>query len=331
MSPKISIVIPCYNEEGNVRQTLRAIAQLYRERSAEVEIIAVNDGSRDGTWKAISEVSQEIPNLVGINLIDNFGQSAAYQAGIDASRGRYVLFTSADLETDPKHLLTVEKHLDEGYDFVNTNRVNRWAKPSDDEREKKSLKNLKSQLANWLISKVSGATCKDRGSGTKGLVATVAKQIRFYTEMHRFIPDYVHMYTQRSLEFDVEFQDRQFGTSAYLGQNRSLKVLLDIITLGFMLNFAKKPFKSSPGRLLGISGFLLFALGGLGLAYLLALKMSGHSIGDRPLLVISVLFIIIGFQAVVLGIVGELLMRIYFESSGRKTYLVRETLSGERR
>ncbi|MFZ4712632.1 MAG: glycosyltransferase family 2 protein [Bacteriovoracaceae bacterium] len=319
---KVSVIIPCYNEEENIAQTIQAIVNVL-ETVCSFEIIAVNDGSKDGTWNVLLSLIQKFSSVKAINFMTNFGQSAAYQAGIDVATGEYVLTISADFETDPAHLVTVIKYLDEGYDFVNTNRVNRWVANASDQ-EGFSLKNLKSSLANKLIEKISNVKVSDRGSGMKGMRAIIAKNIKFYTEMHRFIPDYASLYGAKIIEFDVDFQDRQFGASAYLGQNRTLRVILDLITLAFMLNFSKKPFKAAPGRLLGLSGLTMLSTGFLSFIYLMIIKLMGYNIGQRPLLIISVLLIILGFLAITMGVIGELLMRVYFESSGRKTYMVRE-------
>jgi hypothetical protein len=167
---------------------------------------------------------------------------------------------------------------------------------------------------------------KDRGSGMKGFKKDIVKNLRLYGEMHRFIPDYVSVYGPRMVEFDVEFKDRDAGESYYKGQKRTFKVLLDIMTLSFMLYFARKPFKAMPGRLFGFTGAIVSGVGGIFGVYLLILKLLGHSIGNRPLLTLSFLFIIVGIQSMMLGMLGELMMRVYFESSGRKTYMVREVV-----
>ena len=142
--------------------------------------------------------------------------------------------------------------------------------------------------------------------------------------MHRFIPDYVSVYAPRMIEFDVDFKDREYGESYYKGHKRTIKVLLDLVTLYFMLYFARKPFKAMPGRLFGFTGVVLSGVGGIFGLYLLILKIMGQSIGNRPLLTLSVLLIIVGIQSIMFGMVGELVMRSYFESSGRKTYMIRD-------
>ncbi|MFZ2664213.1 MAG: glycosyltransferase family 2 protein [Patescibacteria group bacterium] len=313
----ISIVIPCVNEEENINRTLDGLLDLARGHKYAFEIIAVNDGSKDKTWEVIRKYANAHAEVKGINLMTNFGQSAAYMAGFDLAEGDYIITVSADLEIPLENINKVIDYLDDGYDFVNTNRANRWGGG-------KSGRAKQSGLANRIIGKVSGVYVKDRGSGMKGFRRDIAKNLRLYGEMHRFIPDYASVYGPRTIEFDVDFKDRDFGQSYYKGHKRTFKVLLDIMTLYFMLYFARKPFKAMPGRLFGFTGAVVSGVGGLIAFYLLVLKIMGQSIGSRPLLMLSVLLIVVGIQSMMLGMLGELMMRIYFESSGRKTYIVRE-------
>ncbi len=315
----LSIVIPCYNEEKNINRTFDGLLGLLKTNPVlskyNSQIIAVDDGSKDGTWKVISGYAQKEPAIQGVRLMGNFGQSCAYQAGFDASTGDFVVTVSADLEIPLENIAKVVELLEQGYDFVNTNRKNRWG------GEKKA----KSGLANKIISKVSGVSMQDRGSGMKGFSRVLVDNLKFYGDMHRFIPDYLTVYRAKMTEFDVEFKDRDFGVSAYKGSKRTIQVLLDIITLAFMLKFARKPFTMMPGRLFGFTGAVISGFGGLGMVYLFILKLLGFSIGDRPLLIASVLMVIVGVQLIMTGLLGELMMRVYFESSGRKTYAIRET------
>lgn len=313
----ISIVIPCYNEEENINRTFDGLLELIRGHKYEFEIIAVNDGSKDKTWEVIRKYSNAHPEIKGVNLMTNFGQSAAFMAGFDLAAGDYVITVAADLETPLENINKVIDYLDDGYDFVNTNRLNRWGGG-------KSGRAKQSGLANMIIGKISGVYVKDRGSGMKGLRRDIAKNLRLYGEMHRFIPDYSSVYGARFIEFDVEFKDRDYGESYYKGHKRTFKVMLDIMTLFFMLYFARKPFKAMPGRLFGFTGAIVSGVGGLIAAYLFVLKIMGQSIGNRPLLTLSVLLIMVGIQSMMLGMLGELMMRVYFESSGKKTYMVRE-------
>ena len=315
----VSIVIPCHNEEENISRTLDGLFKVIENHRYTFEIIAVDDGSKDGTWEVIRRYANTHPEVRGVNLMTNFGQSCAYMAGFDIAAGDYVITVSADLESSLENINKIIDLLDEGYDFVNTNRAQRWGAG-------KSGRAKQSGLANFIIGKISGVHMKDRGSGMKGFRREIVKNLKLYGEMHRFIPDYVSVYGAKMTEFDVDFKDRDFGVSYYKGHKRTFKVLLDLMTLAFMLYFARKPFRAMPGRLFGFTGALISGLGGLMGVYLLILKMMGQSIGNRPLLTLSVLLIIVGVQSMMLGMLGELMMRTYFESSGRKTYMVREII-----
>ena len=317
----ISIVIPCYNEEKNINRTLDALLDLTSDHKYNFEILPVNDGSKDNTWGVIKDYAQKHDKIIGINQMTNYGQSAAYQAGFDNAKGDYVVIFSGDLEVPVENINTVIDYLDEGYDFVNTNRMDRWGGEKDGD----ASRGVKSGLANKIIAKISKVEMQDRGSGLKGFRKNVLDNLRFYGEMHRFIPDYLSVYGAKMIEFDVEFKDREYGESAYTGSNRTVRVLLDLMTLAFMLYFAKKPFYAMPGRLFGFTGAIIAGLGVLINMYLVALKLvTGADIGGRPLLTAGVLMVIVGVQSVMMGMLGELLLRIYFESSDRKTYSTRE-------
>lgn len=323
MGNLISIVIPCYNEEKNINRTLDDLLSLAQSKGYDFEILPVNDGSKDDTWEVIKQYAAKHKNIHGINLMGNFGQSAAYQAGFDNSRGEYVLTISADLEIPVENVVSVIEKLDEGYDFVNTNRKGRHNAISTE----KGTRQVKSGVANKLIARISHVNMEDRGSGLKGFRRILIENLRLYGEMHRFIPDFVSIYRPKMIEFDVEFKDRDFGVSAYKGSKRTIKVLLDLVTLWFLLYFAKKPFYAMPGRLFGFTGAILAGLGGITGAYLSFLKLFlGIPIGNRPLLILAMMLVVVGVQSFMLGLIGELMMRIYFEASGRKTYVIRELL-----
>lgn len=313
----VSIVIPCYNEEKNINRTLDGLLEEEKNCKYKFEIIAVNDGSKDETWGVIKEYSEKYSNIIGINQMGNFGQSQAYQAGFDVASGDYVLICSADLETPLKYIKEVTDKLDEGYDFVNTNRKGRWG----------GERAAKSGMANKIIQKISGVQIVDRGSGMKGMISPIAKGLKFYGEMHRFIPDYVSVYGAKIIEIDTEFKDRDFGKSAYSGHKRTIKVLLDLVTLYFMLYFARKPFKAMPGRLFGFGGAVIAAIGAIISIILIFDKIVlGANLADRPLFTLSIFMFVLGVVTAMLGMLGELMMRIYFESSGRRPYMVREII-----
>lgn len=317
----VSIVIPCWNEEKNINRTFDALLKLVDSHTYDFEIIAVNDGSKDGTWDVIKSYAKKYEVIKGVNLMKNHGLSQAYQAGFDTSSGDYVITLAADLEIPIENINKVIDRLDDGFDFVNTNRAKRWGGSA-------LKRQVTSGAANKIIAKISGVDMQDTGSGLKGFTRQLIDNIELYGEMHRFIPAYLSQYTDKMVEFDVEFKDREYGKSAYAsGFSRTIKVVLDLLTLTFMLYFAKKPFYMMPGRLFGFTGAVLTGLGGLISVYLGVLKFGyGQSIGSRPLFTVGVLLIIIGIQSMMTGMLGELMLRTYFESSGRKTYTVREII-----
>ncbi|MFH1648343.1 MAG: glycosyltransferase family 2 protein [Patescibacteria group bacterium] len=314
----VSIIIPCVNEEKNINRTIDKLLDIAKNHRHSFEIIAINDGSTDNTWGVIKEYAEKYPEIKGINFMTNYGQSAAYTAGFETAKGDYVVVASADLEIPLENINRVIEFLDQGYDFVNTNRKGRWGKGS---------RSFVSKVANLIIERTSKVKVKDTGSGVKGITKNIAKNLKLYGGMHRLIPQYASVYGPRFIEFDVDFKERDYGESAYKGQKRTLGVLLDILTLSFMIYFAKKPFRAMPGRLFGFTGAVVSGLGGIIAFYLLILKIMGESIGNRPLLTLSVLLIIVGIQSMMMGLIGELMMRVYFESSGRKPYMIRETIN----
>lgn len=317
----VSVVIPCYNEEKNIDKTFDELLKLIDSHKYDFEIIAVNDGSKDDTWTVIKEYAEKHDVIVGVNQMRNYGLSDAYQAGFDVSTGDYVITLAADLEIPIKNVERVIAYLDQGYDFVNTNRVDRW-------QGSKFSRQITSGTANKLITRISKVEIADRGSGLKGFRRVMVDNLRLYGEMHRFIPDYLSIYGAKMKEFDVKFKDREYGESAYnSGFGRTVKVVLDMLSLTFLLYFSRKPFYMMPGRLFGFTGAMITGLGGIIGVYLAILKfVFGQSIGNRPLLTAGVLLIIVGVQSMMMGLLGELLLRIYFESSGRRTYTVREVV-----
>lgn len=314
----VSVVIPCINEEKNIDRTLDGLLEEAKKSHYNFEIIAVNDGSTDDTWSVMERYASKHKNVIAVNQMANFGQSQAYQAGFDLAKGDYVVLCSADMETPLHYVHTVIEYLDAGYDFVNSNRLNRWG----------GERAVKSGYANKIIAKLSGVTVKDTGSGLKGMITPIAKNMKLYGEMHRFLPVFASVYGAKIVEFDTEFKDREYGVSYYKGHKRTIKVILDLVTMTFMLYFAKKPFLTMPGRLFGFTGAAMALLGAF-VAFVLILErlFLGEQLSDRPLFTMSILTVLLGVVMTMLGMLGELLMRVYFESSDRRPYMAREILN----
>ncbi len=320
----ISIITPCLNEEKNIERFPEELLAVLDKCEFKYELIAVDDGSsKDNTWKALETLANKYPQVTAIKHSRNYGMGAAYQTGFDASKGDYVIYYSSDLEISAHDIKRVVEKLDDGYDVVNTNRKGRW----EESGETSTLRTFPSKIANALITKISGVSVKDTGSGLKGFRRFVLENLKIYGDMHRFLPAYSSLYTKRITEFDVEYHERTYGQSAYGSLKRTFSVFLDLFTMKFMLSFSTKPFSMMPGRIFGSAGLFFFILGCLGSAYLLFVKVFfAESIGQRPLLIVSLVLIIFGVQLAMTGLLGELLMRIYFEGSGRKPYISTETV-----
>lgn len=318
----VSIVIPCYNEEKNIERFPNELFPILDDLKYDYEVIAVDDGSaKDKTWETLEKMANKYPQFHALKHSRNYGMGAAYQTAFDKSRGEYVITYSADLEISPKYIAEVVEKMDEGYDMVNTHRTGRW----QGNGMSSLLRTIPSKMANKMIISVSGVDIKDTGSGLKGFRRFIIDNLRIYGDMHRFLPAYSSLYTKRITEFEVDYIDRTYGQSAYGSIKRTFAVFLDLFSMKFILNFATKPFSMMPGRVFGTLGIGAFALGGLISMYLAILKIGfGESIGNRPLLLAAALLIIAGVQLIMTGLIGELLMRTYFESSNKKVYIVSE-------
>lgn len=318
----VSIVIPCYNEEKNIPLVYKALTETLKAANFNYELIFIEDGSKDGTWDELFKLSDD-KRVKLLRHGKNMGMTQAYQNGFDHSKGDYVLTYSSDIEIDPKEILNVVEKLDEGYDVVNTHRVGRWTG-----KKTSFLRTIPSKIANELIVKVTGVRLKDNGSGLKGFKRFIIKNLRMYGEMHRYFAAYCGLYTDKITEIEVGYKDRVYGTSSYGSITRTFKVFFDLFSLKFLVSMSKKPYNLMPGRLFGSVGVGLFGVGSIIGIYLLSLKLIwGQSIGDRPLLMMAVLFLILGVQLFMTGLLGELLMRIYFDTGDKDIYTLKEEIN----
>lgn len=319
----ISIVMPCYNEEKNIERYEKELFPVLEKLSKNYEVILIDDGStKDNTWKIIKELAKKYDKVIGVKHSRNYGMGAAYQTGFDRAKGEYVIVYSSDLEIKPEEIKKVVQKMDEGYDLVNTHRVGRW---SEGGGFTSALRRIPSKIANFLIKRISGVEVKDTGSGLKGFRKFITDNLKIYGDMHRFLPAYASLYTKNFYEFEVEYQERTYGQSAYGSLLRTFSVFLDLFTMKFMLSFATKPFTMMPGRLFGSTGIISFTVGSIATLYALFLKFGlGQPIGQRPLFIGGLLLTVFGMQLIMTGLLGELMMRTYFESSNRTPYLVSE-------
>lgn len=298
----ISIIIPCYNEEANIADCITAVTAVMDQGQDNYEIIAVNDGSNDDTLQVLNELESVQPKLIVLDMMRNFGQTAAYQAGLDAACGSHVLFFSGDLEIPADQIPKVVEQIDLGHDFVNTLRTDRWG----------GSHALKSKLANELLNRISGLKLSDRGSGLKGMSAQLAKSLRLYGEWHRFLPDLASIHTSRIVELEVPFEERKAGVSSYKGKFKSAAVFFDLGTVAFTIHSQRKPYQFLPGRLFGFAGIVIAAVGLTISAWLVAEKIFlGASLSNRPLFLISIMTTIVGLMMIMFGMLGELIMQIY--------------------
>ena len=301
-SHRLSIVVPMYNEVDNVEPFVTAVHEALNDYPFEWELLIVNDGSRDGTRQRLDEQAQlRGPHVRPIHLWRNFRQTAAMQAGIDASRGDVIVTLDGDLQNDPKDIpKLVARLLKEDLDLVAGWRENR--------QDGLWLRKVPSKIANRIIRKITQLEFKDLGCSLKAYRASVLKRVSLYGEMHRFIPAWMATVTSpaRMAEEPVSHHARAHGESKY-GISRTLRVVLDLLSVNFFLRFA-----SRPGHFFGGVGLSITLIGGLILTYLAALKISGEDIGGRPLLWLGFFCVLGGLQFLTTGVLSELLIRIYY-------------------
>jgi glycosyltransferase involved in cell wall biosynthesis len=311
--PEISIVVPLFNEAPNLKELAEGVLEVMRPLERTFELVFIDDGSTDESLTILRAMTAEIPELRVAVLRRNFGQSAAMTAGFDHARGEIIVSMDGDLQNDPRDIPQLIAPLEEGYDLVSG-----WRK---DRHDPFLSKRLPSRIANWLISRATGIKLHDYGCTLKAYRGDVARELLLYGELHRFIPVLASLYGSRITERVVTHHPRSKGTSKY-GIGRTYRVLLDLLLMVFSQKFATRPL-----QFFGLNGGFLFAIGLVIELYLTWVKLGrGEDIGGRPLLVLGALLIITGIVLAGLGLVGELVVRTYYESSGKRSYAVREVL-----
>ncbi|MEK7594979.1 MAG: glycosyltransferase family 2 protein [Patescibacteria group bacterium] len=324
MKKGVSLVIPIYNEEKNIPLLYLDVKPVMESLGLEYELIMVDDGSKDASWQELLKISASDKKVKLLRHGRNMGLTQGYQDGFDHCSFEYVLIMASDLENDAKEILRVIQKLEEGYDVVNTNRVSRW----QNKKSTSILRTFPSKVANALIANITGVKLKDNGSGLKGFKRFVVDNLKMYGEMHRYFVSYCSVFTKKITEIDVIYKERIYGKSDYGSITRTFKVFLDLFSLKFLVSLSTKPYHLMPGRLFGSVGIGMSFLGSVLTFYLLIDKFFfGNPIGSRPLLIFSFLFVVLGVQLIMTGFLGELLMRIYFESGGRKIYTVSDRIN----
>jgi glycosyltransferase involved in cell wall biosynthesis len=310
----LSLIIPVYNEAQNLPILYDSIQKTLNPIQCIWEVIFVDDGSRDNSFDVLkSLVEQDLEHVRVIAFRRNFGQTAAITAGFDHAHGEIIVLLDADLQNDPADIPMLLAKLDEGYDLVSG-----WRK---DRKDNRLTRTLPSNIANGLISWVTGVHLHDYGCSLKAYRKEALEGFRLYGEMHRFIPVFAHSVGARITEIPVRHHERKFGQANY-GLDRTLKVILDLFTVKFLLNYSLKPM-----RLFGGVGMLLFSGGGILLLYLFIRRiLEAISVLRSPLFQLAVMFVILGSQSILMGLIAELLSRTYHESQSKPTYTIRTVL-----
>jgi glycosyltransferase involved in cell wall biosynthesis len=314
--PYLSVVVPIYNEQESIPTLYERLTAALTVLAQPFEIIAVDDGSRDGSFALLRDLAAADERLRVVRFRRNFGQTAAFSAGFDRARGDWIVTIDADLQNDPDDIPAMLAKAEDGYDVVSGWRARR--------QDPFINRRLPSIIANRLISWATGVRLHDYGCSLKVYRAEVVKNISLYGELHRFIPAIASWQGVAVTELPVNHAPRRFGTSKY-GIGRTTRVLLDLITVRFLLSYSTRPM-----QVFGLIGLLSGIGGGLLLGYLGYVRLIvGQNIGDRPLLLLAVLMVMIGVQFLGMGLLGELMMRTYYETQQKPIYVIREELNGE--
>jgi glycosyltransferase involved in cell wall biosynthesis len=312
----ISVVIPVYNEEESINGMYHELTEALQETGLPYELLFVDDGSTDSSVQRLLQIASTDASLRIIEFRRNFGQTAAMAAGLEHSRYDYVVTLDGDLQNDPREIPRMIEELERtGADMVAGWRKNR--------QDKFVSRKLPSMIANWIISKSTDVALHDYGCSLKLMRGEVARGIKLYGEMHRFIPALAAEMGCKIVELPVNHRARQFGTSKY-GISRTIRVILDLLTVKFLLGYSKRPI-----HLFGTLGLAFGGVGSLTLAVLAYERLVMHmAIGNRPLLILGVMMVIIGMQFLVFGLLAEVLTRTYHESQQKKIYSVRRYIEG---
>lgn len=311
----LSVVIPVYNEHENLPHLQQAVNDALMPLTKSWEVILVDDGSKDNSAEILETIASQDPQHFRVIILRrNFGQTAAIAAGIDHAVGDVIVLMDGDLQNDPFDIPMMLQKLDEGYDVISGWRINR--------QDKFLTRRLPSNLANWMISTVTGVPLHDYGCTLKAYRREVITSFHLYGEMHRFIPAFANSVGAKILEVPVKHHARKYGKAKY-GLERTLKVMLDLFTVKFLSTYANKPI-----YLFGGTGLVFMALSFITLLYLFVRRIFfGISPFDSPLFVVSIMVVIMSFQSILMGLIAELQVRTYHESQGKPTYNIRKMIN----
>ncbi len=324
----LSIVLPVYNEAGSLPGLIHELTAVLDQLGRSYEVIAVDDGSSDDSVAVLRRLQKQESHLRIVQFRRNFGQTAAFAAGFDYARGEIIITIDADGQNDPADIPRLLEVMEEGnYDLVGGWRQNR--------REPFLTRKLPSMIANWLIANASDVRLHDRGCSLKALRQDLVKQMHLYGELHRFIPEIASQIGARVAEVVVNDRPRKVGQSKYGALSRTPRVILDLLTVSFLLSFSSRPM-----QLFGTVGMLSSGIGGLILMYLAGTKIVNgllygeeayrtFRVGSNPWTMLAVLLVVVGVQFLMMGLLGEILTRTYHETQDKPIYVVRQVLEGE--
>ncbi|RUM40784.1 MAG: glycosyltransferase [Desulfobulbus sp.] len=312
----LSIVIPLLNEEENIPELYSELTEVLATINRSSEMVFVDDGSTDTSFQLLEKLQEEDPRVVVVSFRKNFGQTAAMAAGFDYARGDVIVTMDADLQNDPRDIPLLLEKIDEGNDVVTGWRYDR--------KDAFINRRLPSMIANKIISKTTGVNLHDYGCTLKAFRQEIIKTIKLYGEMHRFIPAIASGMGISIAEVKVNHRARKYGTSKY-GISRTFRVILDLLTVKFLLSYSTRP----------IHVFGMFGLASSGLGFAIAFIMmlqrqfSGTPMADRPLLLLAILLLFMGVQFITIGLLAELQARTYHESQDKPIYYIQQVLQAE--
>jgi glycosyltransferase involved in cell wall biosynthesis len=311
----ISLVIPIHNEEPSILPLYDRLTSVMERLQRPYEILFIDDASTDRSFDLLANLVETDARLKVIRLRRNFGQTAALSAGFDEASGEIIISMDGDLQHDPEDIPALLEKIEQGWDIASGWRKNRV--------DNAVTRKIPSRIANWLMAKASGVKLHDFGTTFKAYRAEILKDVNLYGELHRFIPALANLYGARVIEVPIKNTPRAAGDSHY-GLSRTFRVMYDIVTIKFLLTYFTRPM-----HFFGSLGLIGTILGGLIMFYLFVYKLLGNEIAIQhgPLMIAGALLLLTGVSMFSTGILGEMLMRTYFESQGRRIYAVREIRS----
>ena len=311
MTPELSIVIPVRNESPNIKPLYDELTESLGRYGRSYELVVIDDGSTDDTFAQLAALQAIDPRVRVIRFRRNFGQTAAFSAGIKHARGAMVVTSDGDLQNDPRDIPTMVALIEQGHDIVCG-----WRK---DRKDTFITRRVPSMLANRLISWATGVSLHDYGCSLKVFRSEVVKPLRLYGEMHRFMPAIASQMGVSIVEVVVNHRARRAGTSKY-GLSRTIRVVLDLATVKFLLSYSTRPL-----QIFGLIGLMAGGLGAFITGWLAYVRLFMHEgIAERPLLLLGVMLVFIGVQLLTFGLLAEVMTRTYYESQDKPTYVIRE-------